>query len=456
MSVIDDITAILTPVLHTNTTKDITAAAVKTALISAFTDVVNDEIARADANTTAINSAIGGLPALARQAEPIYYDLLATTGLRTGGVKFGIQNLGVLGSYGTLIDKVIDSSGTVSDGPNYIVTDYMVVLAGSSLTVADPGPSFPIVWYNASKTFISSTNGPFTHGQVVTVPAGAFYARWCIQYYGIGDSANKTQLLQGNIATADFQHKFKTFPATVSMFKSWLGKTWMLAGDSMGAQEPGNTWFQDAAQWHGCATVYNEAQAGGTSVLIMNKWNRPTDFTRVPLVAGDFTNVDAVITQVGVNDRTIGTPLGTISDATTAGTYYGNMKKFVEFALTSNPSTKVILGTPTGDMGSDALRDAILPFRQAIRDICDLYALPCWDVGRTSQLSRFTKDFYTVDNLHPGNPGAPRYDGVHTPAAQAIGMKMVFGSNFTAFMQTVFPSDFTGDPLNNTLNPTST
>jgi len=177
------------------------------------------------------------------------------------------------------------------------------------------------------------------------------------------------------------------------------------------------------------------------------------------MVAGDFTNVHAVITQVGVNDQSVSTPIGTISDATTASTFFGQYKKFIEFVLTSNSYLKLILGTPTGNNFTTSSRDAILPYRQAVRDMCDLYCLSCWDVAKISQLSPFTQAAYTADGLHPDYSNERWTDGnpAHQAVARQYGSKIMFGSTLAAHMHNVFPADWTGDPWigesDNTYNP---
>jgi hypothetical protein len=430
MTTLDDITADVNAKITTQTTGDNTALRVRQALINLATQILDDVAAEQTAIDAGIATASAVAPAAARAAAPAFVDILGAAGMHAGQVRAGLQNVGVS-----------PGSGGVS--------------------VAGSVGNMPFNFFTSGKVFISgaypSVGGQWTNGETFTVPSNAAFMRFSYDAFHI----HFIQLLQGTVAAADIPHKWRSQASTVHMHRPWAGRLWMFCGDSMGAARTGNTWVGDVAQYHGIGKIYNEAIDGGTVASLMQKYNRPTDFSRVDLVAGDFTNMDAVITQVGVNDAPA-TTLGTINDATTASTFYGRYKKFIELVLGSNPRLKLILGTPTGkhypgSTGSSAFpgtgtaddETVILPYRQAVRDLCDKYALACWDVGKTSQMSAFAALAYSADGLHPSYSNQINIFG--TPGIDSnlthFGSKIVFGSNLAAFMHTVFPADWSGDPL---------
>lgn len=446
--------------LPTNVTKDNTAADLRGVLHQMVNDIIGDMLTSGQIGVIASGAA--------RAAAPAFVDILSAAGMHAGQVRFGLQNVGVSPGSGGVIDAQLDGSGNPGAAGSvvgWMVSGFIAVIPSSTMTVgisvAGSVGNLPFVFYTADKVFISGTYpssaGLWTNGETFVVPSNAAFMRFSSDASHI----HFIQLLQGNVPAASIRHKWRSQASTVHMHRPWTGKLWMYCGDSMGAARTGNTWVGDVAQYHGIGKIYNEAVDGGTAATLMQKYNRPTDFTRVNLVPADFANMDAVITQVGVNDAPT-TTLGTINDATTASTFYGRYRKFIELVLGSNPRLKLILGTPTGkhypgSTGSTAFpgtgtaddETIILPYRQAVRDLCDKYALACWDVGRNSQMSAFTALAYSADGLHPNYGNQLNYFG--TPGIDTdlthFGSKVMFGSNLAAFMHNVFPADWSGDPL---------
>jgi hypothetical protein len=468
MTTLDDITADVNAKITTQTTGDNSALRVRQALINLATQILDDVAAEQTAIDAGIATASAVAPAAARAAAPAFVDILGAAGMHAGQVRAGLQNVGVSPGSGGVANAQMDGSGNPGSPGSvmgWMVSGFIAVIPGSTMTVgvsvAGSVGNMPFNFFTSGKVFISgaypSVGGQWTNGETFTVPSNAAFMRFSYDAFHI----HFIQLLQGTVAAADIPHKWRSQASTVHMHRPWAGRLWMFCGDSMGAARTGNTWVGDVAQYHGIGKIYNEAIDGGTVASLMQKYNRPTDFSRVDLVAGDFTNMDAVITQVGVNDAPA-TTLGTINDATTASTFYGRYKKFIELVLGSNPRLKLILGTPTGkhypgSTGSSAFpgtgtaddETVILPYRQAVRDLCDKYALACWDVGKTSQMSAFAALAYSADGLHPSYSNQINIFG--TPGIDSnlthFGSKIVFGSNLAAFMHTVFPADWSGDPL---------
>jgi lysophospholipase L1-like esterase len=59
--------------------------------------------------------------------------------------------------------------------------------------------------------------------------------------------------------------------------------------------------------------------------------------------AQSLANVDILVIELGTNDQSV--PLGTLGDATTAGTYYGNMRWVVETYLNAKPTLRLAMVT---------------------------------------------------------------------------------------------------------------
>jgi hypothetical protein len=492
MTTLDDIEADVNSKVTTQTTGDNTALRVRTALINLATQILDDVAAQNTTITTGIASATTAanaakaVAASASRAAAPAFDLLGSMAFRIGQGAFGLQNMRPLAPGGvadTQIDTGTGIPGSSGSVVGWMASPFIAVVPGSTLTVklrATSGlasaPNQPFLFYDASRAFLSAevggypSGGAWTDGATITVPSTAYFIRTHT------DAHNADRLaLWASTPPSFLTHPWQVMASSVSMHRPWTGRTWMLCGDSMGASRSGNSWFSDVAKYHGCKQVRNQAVDGGTTTTMMQKYNRPTDFSRVNLVAGDFTNVDAVITQVGVNDLSISTAIGTINDAPTASTFYGQYIKFIELVLASNPYLKLILSPPSGKHypggpgGANRTGDGlyatrspwqgtsgdaadietnIQPYRDAVYSLCDRYALSCWDVPAHSQMSYFTALAYSDEGLHPSYSGERWTDG--NPAHQAVGKnygsKIVFGSSLAAFMHTVFPSDWYGDP----------
>ena len=80
----------------------------------------------------------------------------------------------------------------------------------------------------------------------------------------------------------------------------------------------------------------------------------------------------------GWNDASYST-VGTIDD-TDNTTFYGAYKVVLEHLITNNPTKKIGLVVPYGNP------DVIEPFAQAVRDISNLYGVPCLDLKDTLAL----------------------------------------------------------------------
>jgi hypothetical protein len=300
----------------------------------------------------------------------------------------------------------INSTTGVSTAGVAFHTDYIPVTAGGQWTIwpASNAVNSPagLAYYDRNFNFVSGIGGPFTSGQVFTVPAAAWYVR----VTGNNSQINTLVILEGSQTPTDAQ--FHT-PAFMSDAWQWHNKQIAILGDSL--EDPAvNGTFGRTSDWVTaiCAVIgatigLNAAKSGRTMV----------DALKTPagaaLTAADFTNIDAVILAIGTNDYgTAATTLGTIADSTATATFYGLTKKAVEQILTWKPTVKFLVCTPTprNDVTApNAAGKVLADYSQALRDVANLYRLPICDFEKLSGLNALTFSTFTVDNLHGNNAG---------------------------------------------------
>jgi hypothetical protein len=458
MTVIDDITALLTPVLHTNTTKDITAAAVRAALIEAFTDIVND----VDAKEAATLAAQIQPSRIAQAAGTAKSNGISLIDARVGQLKPGLptltgSDLPYVFSAGALaggdIDKKLAFGGGLESGASvgWLTSDYFPVPSGGTVTAAklDTGPG--LCFYDINRTFISNVSGDgLTTPQVITVPSNAVYGRASVEYFGdTNSSINACQVLVGTWTT--MPHGWQTTIGRASMGRPWIGRTWSMHGDGWWSSDVGQDWFVRAAQYHGVKKAKQEAHGGGRAATLLNGADGST-----PLALSFWDDVDACFVFTGLKDATdpggLPSGIGAITDATTATTFFGYYRKFIETVLTRNPFMRMILGVPHHVDGFAT--SATNPYIAAVRSLGDFYSLKLLDFKAESQWSPFSFPFYakgaggggTVDTAHPGwHQGS--INSLNPPLKSDWGEYLVYGGPLKGLMHTVFPVDHFGDPV---------
>jgi hypothetical protein len=325
------------------------------------------------------------------------------------------------------------ATGNQNTGTIFDTTDYFPVPPGGSITLVGGThddffgiPGHGITYWSVDKQFVSGLDLPHADA-VLSVPAQAYWARLTVYPNVANDSNQRTiGIVWGN--QPNFDHKFKGVPSLVSMHRPWTNKVWMAAGDSIIADNF-NPWFRRAAEYHGCKYIKNQGVAGRFLDAMLKDASFPSG---TPFPAGYFADVDMAFLMGPTN--TVGSlmTVGTIADAPNISgtTFFAQMKAWVEFVLTDNPYLRLILSTC---MQRGGYETSGLPYQQAIRDVAAHYAVELWDPWLTSQFSPLTYSVYSGDGLHP-NSGAKDWT-------------LTLGSRFAAYMHTVFPIDFIGDPL---------
>jgi hypothetical protein len=451
MTVIDDITALLTPVLHTNTTKDITAAAVRTALISAFTDAVN-AIPSATALATASQQ-------VARGYDPIGQNLINTRSGQYPGEpgldwQMATQDNIPLGAEGYVLDVALSGpTATTTASTGNMVTNYFAVTPGGTITVA-PGTS-ALAFYDSSKThlttpgILSSFGAPYGTtipwdtggGTVVTVPATALFCR--AQVSGFRDanrSVHRAQVIEG---TQTLRHPYFNLQSYVSQHRPWTNKVWSFHGDSIAEPSISGPWAVEAAKYHGVKYAKFETHTG-TTVSQLGKVGNGGAVVDLPSTY--FDDVDVVFAISGSNDAVAGTTIGAITDATSATTFYGYYKKFIELVIGRKQNIRIVMATIIQRNGlSETTRAS---YNTAIRTIAAYYGIHLWDIGTYgSQFSPLTFSLYSDDGIHPAFRSWAIIDGSHPTLQKYLGGHLMLGSNLKGLMHMILPVDFVGDPI---------
>ena len=189
------------------------------------------------------------------------------------------------------------------------------------------------------------------------------------------------------------------FPAS-----RWKDKTIVFFGDSRTWYD-GNAYVSTAKdEWVGkickgyqqivadllLCTVVNRGVSGNTSVDIST---RIRNF--------DFSNVDAVFLEGGVNDFiksseiTIG-EIAPIGSTFNTNTVYGAWQSAVEYILNNYPQVKIFIDVPAiAWSGGNVFPYEIAKIKA---EIAELYNLPCLDLYKNAGLNILNRNYYYVDD----------------------------------------------------------
>ena len=197
----------------------------------------------------------------------------------------------------------------------------------------------------------------------------------------------------------DIPH-FKPVEKGQNTFDHLYGKKLACVGDSITeATNPDGGYFTNyaelAAARHGM-TVYKDGKGGST--MANTEGHRPFCVDRYLAVPADF---DILTIWFGWNDNAY-SQIGTIYD-TEDTTYYGAYKKVLGHFITTYPTKKIGLIVPYGSSSME-------PFRQAVREMSEMYGVPCLDLADGKQCSLL---WGTTNDAQLARRAALTYDGTH-------------------------------------------
>lgn len=176
--------------------------------------------------------------------------------------------------------------------------------------------------------------------------------------------------------------------------KPYTGKKWVVLGDSISMSHATNYYHTLIAEKLGF-TVINLASSGKGYAYI-----RDTGILNIP------SDVDLITIFAGTNDMMSGNNVGNASDTT--DTFSGTVYQTILAIQERFPSIPIGIITPTPRYDSAQYTNWVINIAKGIKDVCELYSVPCLDLNTESGLLGLTeenKTHYFTDNLHLNDKG---------------------------------------------------
>lgn len=289
---------------------------------------------------------------------------------------------------------LLQSTGA-SANAGFSITDYMPVKAGGTITLVQAwtgGSAYGMHFYDNRKVYLSSINAPHTAGQVMAVPADAFYARTSFA------TVNKAIIgvLDGTVSPVAHYTSYQR--VTLADVRRWANMNFAFFGDSITA---GGSWPDTFCAYLKANKTLNVAIS---STGMESAFNLAANGQQA--TSSSIANIDVCVCMYGTNNFTANTPLGTIADSSATASFYGYTRKFFETLLGWKPTLKIVMFTvlkrtsgPTNSNGN-TVRD----FCEAIIAVSKEFGAPVLDLNYTSGLNALNLATWTSDGLHPTIP----------------------------------------------------
>jgi hypothetical protein len=378
------------------------------------TNVVDAKLA--SAISTAASAAAAAVFAVQPQGTNYFDPTQATTG---GALETGLVGGNTIGAIDTSL------------GSAFMVSGFIPVLPGVTYNLRQPfaagNPQYGVVWYNASRVAISATPLPYPSPQNFTAPAGAAFVRFSdqvanapTQMWTIGNTAPSSYvpfaqlprvITQAMVSALNGQAIGVWGDSISSIFsQQWQNVVLARTGATLGFQDarPGRR-FDTAFECYGTVTpgaalgTYSStstvaAEGGGSSYTFCNDPSFVhVGSTNGASLATELAGIKLMILRLGTNDQTITT--GTLGDASSAGTLYGNMRWVIENLLTANPQMRLVMvGPALNGFGTYAQVATVDAAEQAF---ANFYAIPYLSMLRNGGNNLVTNSTYTRDSSSP-------------------------------------------------------
>ena len=182
--------------------------------------------------------------------------------------------------------------------------------------------------------------------------------------------------------------------------RRWQNSNWYVSGDSITAY---NNYQEKVKTQCEILSIVNDGIPGQQLGTMADR-----------MTSGNLADVDLITIFGGTNDYGGNKALGTINDAKTVNTFYGNIKNVIDKIQVLKPTAQLVFITPLkrGTFQTQPVYPAangagfFLPqYAQAIKEVCDLFSIPVLDLYSVGGFNEYTLTSFTVDNLHPNEAG---------------------------------------------------
>ena len=336
-------------------------------------------------------------------------------------------------------DEYIDQSGNVVSDNRFFITDFISVSPGETISWSNIGNDKFITLFDIDKNFISTETGKGTwtigsslarfakiaprytetpvasfmvvRGSLDELPAT--YEPYNSSFIELQSRRNE----RGGYAGINQDGKLALHQMPDSL-KYWAGKKIVAIGDSITygfiprnvPEYPGqlNSYLPLIAESLGSSFV-NYGISGST--LGSDGTDNRQPFTRRYDLMDD--DADLVIVMGGTNDFRNNVPIGTMSDRTDLS-FYGALhvlceglidKYYNQQGVDLGKSKQIMFMTPLKIITQDTgvLDTAINPYVEAVKEVCDYYSIPVFDLHNLSGITPHI--LQTVTGTEPGYTG---------------------------------------------------
>jgi hypothetical protein len=328
---------------------------------------------------------------------------------------------GLSGSTGT------GACGTTTPLNGFSVSALIPVQPGASYTLTLRDPDTSTTWGFVWKDINGNCTGlgigfPFAAGQVFTAPSNAFYAQ-----FSVSDDSTAAQAFTLGTVPAPAGTAFVALQATAptrAAVASTLNANVGVLGDSIssilnppwqsvvvartGAKialqdaRPGRA-FSTAFECYGTTTpgatlgTYSSTAANG----VCGSNYGGVGSTNGNTLAQNLAPISTMLVFLGTNDQ--GLTLGSLGDATNAGTFYGNMRWVIETLQTANPGMRILMITPQlNGFASAAVTQGVV---NAILAYGNSMGLPVLNLYANGGNNTITSSTVTGDGTHDSTYG---------------------------------------------------
>ena len=203
------------------------------------------------------------------------------------------------------------------------------------------------------------------------------------------------------------------------------GRRFGVQGDSISALF-NNSWQNVVIQRTGMTLVSQDARGGRGFATAFECWGNPPvggtpgrynssyEFPEYPgatcgqeaigitngmSFAASLGNVDVLIIELSSSDQQV--PLGSLGDAVTARTFYGNMRWVLETYLRAKPDLRVVM--ITAEYNTAAQPQVTQQYVNAVLTYGNSMGVPVVNMFALSGVNSFTSSVYTRDGVHPSH-----------------------------------------------------